>query len=203
MAQPLGDAREMIGVRLVRREDQACRRKLDQQVRERRQQDSFIRRPRRAGDDRECVRRVSQCREARKRLARAIESRGTLRHAVVPRVAGDGDSVGTRAEQFESLSVVFTDRPNAVERRVRARAPLPCRPAQPRALQRHGGGDEAQLHAAPRSGQRQLGPHVELAEHERGRLQRVQHRVHFGRAIERKVVGDVDRKIPGEPLGRR
>ena len=76
------------------------------------------------------------------------------------------------------------------------------RPAEPRAVRGNRCGDEAQLHAALRRGERQLGPHVELREHERRGLERLEHGLHLGRAVERQVVRDVDRQRARQSLSR-
>ena len=201
VSQAVGDRGEVIGIGLVRRQQQAGGRKLMQQIREGRQEHCFIRRPSRARDDRE---RVGGRRgKPRERLARRVQARRALGDAVIARVARDRDRLGTGAEQLQALAIFLADRADAIERAIRRRRPVPRRPAQPRAVGRDGGRDQAQLHAAARRGERELRPHVEFAEHEGGGLQRVEHRRHFGRPVERQIVCDVDRQVLGEPLGRR
>src|SRR5207249_6009813 len=70
------------------------------------------------------------------------------------------------SQDLEALAVFFADRADPVQRAIRRRGPLPCRPAQPRAVRRHRGGNQPQLDAAPRGGERQLGPDVELRSEE-------------------------------------
>src|SRR6266550_4449312 len=75
--------------------------------------------------------------------------------------------------------------------------------AQPRAVRRYRSGDEAQLHAALRRREGQLGPHVELREDERGGPERLERGPHFSRAVEREVIRHIDRQAARQPLGRR
>ena len=69
MPQPLGDPRQVIGMRLVRREQQAGGGNLHQQIGEGRKNDGFIRGPRGARDDRKRVARLPRVGEASERLA--------------------------------------------------------------------------------------------------------------------------------------
>ena len=194
----LRDAGEVIGVRLVRREDEPGLRMLRHQIEKRAQHDAFVGRPGGAGNDRE--RPGGRGREARQRLAGAVEALGAVDHAVEPRVAGDAQCVGPHPQLLQALAVVAADRAHAIERAVGRTGPPAHRPAQPAALGRYGGGDQAEPHAGVGGGERQLRPHVELAVHQRGGLQC---RQHVAGAVERAVVRHVHGQRARQPLRRR
>ena len=195
-----GDAREVIGVGLVGREDEAGGGHLGQQVREGREHDRLVARPRGPGDDGERVRPHRA--EAEKRLARAIEALGALHHAVVACVARHLNRLGPGAQRPQPPAVFLADRADAVERAVGGLGPLARRPAQPRAVRGDRGGDEPELHAAARRGERQLGPHVQLREHQGRGLEGREHRADVARSVKRQVVGDVRRQRAGEAFRR-
>ena len=195
----LRDAGEVVRVGLVGREHQSRAGHLRQQVHERREDHRFVRRPGGPGDDGERAR--GRDGEARERIARAVEAFRPLGHAVVPRVSRHLDGPGTRAQLLEAPAVLFADRADPLERAVGGLGPASGRPAEPRAVRCDGGGDEPELHAAPRRREGQLGPHVELREHERRGLKRLEYGGHVRGAVERQVIRHIDRQGAREPLG--
>ena len=164
----LGDQRQVIGVGLVRRQHEARGRHLGEQVDERGQHDRFVGGPGGARDERE--RAGGEDREPRERLARPVEPLGPLGDAVVAGVTGHLDRLAPGAELLEPTAVVFTDCPHAIEGAIGGLRPAARRPAQPRAVERHCRRDQPQLCPAPPRGERELGPYVELREHQRRRL---------------------------------
>ena len=96
VTQTLGDSSEVIGVRLMRCEQEACRGQLHQQIGESGQQYRFVRRPGRSRHDRERITR--RRRETREGFARAVDAFGALRDTIVARVPGDGDRFRARAQ---------------------------------------------------------------------------------------------------------
>ena len=200
MPGPFRDARQVVGVGFVRRQDETRRGNLGEQVDERGEHDRLVARPGGARHDGE--RPGGRGGEPRERLARPVEALGALRDAVVARVARHFDHVAPRAQLPEPPAVVLADRPHAIERAVGGLRPAARGPAQPRALERHGRRNQPQLHAAAPRGERELGPHVELREHQRRGLQRFQDGRDVGGAVEREVVHQVHGEGAGESLGR-
>src|SRR5438132_1453177 len=88
--------------------------------------------------------------------------------AVVPRIPRHFDGRRASPQLLEAAAVLLADRADALEGAVRGLGPAAGRPTEPRAVRRYRSGDEAQLHAALRRREGQLGPHVELREDERG-----------------------------------
>ena len=197
----LRDARQMVWIGLVRGEHEPGARDLGHQVDECGEDDGFVTRPGGPRDDGE---RAGRCDgEARERIARAVEALRPLRHAVVARVPRDLESAAPRPQLLQAAAVFLADRADPVEGAVRWLRPAARGPAEPGARRRHGGGDETQLHATARRRQRQLGPHIELREHQGGGLERIEHRRHVVGAIEREIVRHVRRQRACQPLGRR
>src|SRR5216117_4131526 len=141
--------------------------------------------------------------EAGERVARAVEALRSLGDAVVPRIPRHFDGRRASPQLLEAAAVLLADRADAFEGAVRGLRPAAGRPTEPRAVRRHRGRDEAQLHAALRRRQGQLGPHVELREDERGGPERLERAPHFSRAVERQVIRHIDRQAARQPLGRR
>jgi hypothetical protein len=131
-----------------------------------------------------------------------VPAGAALGHTVVARIAGHGDRLGPGAEQLEPAAVVVADRADAIEGTVRRLGPLTRRPPQPGAFRRHGGRDQAELHAPVRGGEGELGPHVQLAEDEGRRLEGVEHRLHVAGPVEGEVVSHVHGQVAGQALGR-
>src|SRR5207237_2191968 len=73
----------------------------------------------------------------------------------------------------------------------------------PRALRRNGRGNKPELHAAPRGGERELRPDVELAEDERRRLQGIERRGDLAGTIDWEIVRHIHRQVLGQSLGGR
>ena len=99
-------------------------------------------------------------------------------------------------------SVTSSTRALPFVRAIRRLGPAAGRPAQPRAVGGDRRRDEAQLHAAAGRRERQLGPHVELREHQGRRPQRLQGGGDVPGAVERQIIRDIRGEALREALGR-
>ena len=99
------------------------------------------------------------------------------------------------------MRVVLADRADPVQRAVGRLGPAARRPAQARAVGGDGRRDQTQLHAAAGRRERQLGPHVQLREHQRRRAQGLQRGGDVARAVERQIVRHVYGQAAPEALG--
>jgi hypothetical protein len=162
---------------------------------ERAQQHHLVRRPGGSGHQ-----RGGTAAQAEQRVIRR-DGRHPRGHAVEARIAKHANALGRHAQPREPRRVRLGHRARGPDRRVAGAEQRARGPAEPPAPGADGGRDEGHHDAVSRGTRGQLGPEVQLGEHQQVWRERAEQPLGRVGEIVRQVVGGVHRQPMGKRLG--